>query len=59
MWNEESDESLQAKVTTRGGQKISEVAYILDLVEIQDVRWDKRGTERAEDFFCGKGLENL
>jgi len=31
--------------------------YTLDLVGVQEVRWDKRGTVRAGDynFFCGKG----
>jgi hypothetical protein len=34
--------------------------YKLDLVGVQEVRWDREGTERAEDysFFCGKGNEN-
>jgi hypothetical protein len=34
--------------------------YKLDLVGVQDVRWDKRGTVRAGDynFFCGRGNEN-
>ena len=33
--------------------------YKLDLVGVQKVRWDKRGTVRAEDyiFFYGKGNE--
>jgi exonuclease III len=33
--------------------------YKLDLVGVQEVRWDKRGTERAEDytFFYGAGNE--
>jgi exonuclease III len=31
--------------------------YRLDLVCVQEVRWEKRGTERAEGytFFCGQG----
>jgi exonuclease III len=31
--------------------------YKLDLVGVQDVRWEKGGTERAEDytFFYGEG----
>jgi exonuclease III len=31
--------------------------YRLDLVGVQEVRWEKGGTERAEDctFFCGQG----
>jgi exonuclease III len=31
--------------------------YKLDLVGVQDVRWDKGGTEQAEDytFFYGAG----
>jgi hypothetical protein len=31
--------------------------YKLDLVGVQEVRWEKGGTERAEDctFFCGQG----
>jgi len=34
--------------------------YKLDLVGVQEVRWHKRGTVRAEDyiFFYGKGNEN-
>jgi hypothetical protein len=34
--------------------------YELDLVVIQEVRWEKGGTERAEDyiFFCGEGNED-
>jgi exonuclease III len=34
--------------------------YKLDLVDIQEVRWDKGGTERAEDytFFYGAGNED-
>jgi exonuclease III len=39
-------------------EKISE--YKLDLVEIQEVRWDKCGTEPAGEytFLYGKGNEN-
>jgi exonuclease III len=34
--------------------------YKLDLVGVQEVRWEKGGTERAEDytFSCGKGNED-
>jgi hypothetical protein len=34
--------------------------YKLDLVSVQEVRWDKRGTAKAGDynFFYGKGNEN-
>jgi exonuclease III len=34
--------------------------YKLDLVGLQEVRWDKGGTERAEDytFFYGAGNED-
>jgi exonuclease III len=34
--------------------------YKLDLVGVQELRWEKRGTERAEDytFFRGKGNED-
>ena len=34
--------------------------YKLDLVGVQDIRWDKGGTVRAGDynFFYGKGNEN-
>jgi hypothetical protein len=34
--------------------------YKLDLVGVQEARWDKGGTERAEDytFFCGAGDED-
>jgi hypothetical protein len=33
--------------------------YKLDLKSVQGVRWEKQGTERAEDytFFYGKGNE--
>jgi len=36
------------------------VRYKLDVVGVQDVRWDKGGTVRAgdDDFFYGKGNEN-
>jgi exonuclease III len=32
--------------------------YKLDLVGVQEVRWETGGTERAEDytFFCGQGI---
>jgi hypothetical protein len=34
--------------------------YKLDLVGVQEVRWEKEGTERSEDytFFYGKGNED-
>jgi exonuclease III len=34
--------------------------YKLDLVGVQEVRWEKEGTERAEDytFFYGEGIED-
>jgi hypothetical protein len=34
--------------------------YKLDLVGVQEVRWDKGETVRARDYnyFCGKGNEN-
>jgi hypothetical protein len=34
--------------------------YKLDLVGVQDVRWDKSGTEPAGEytFFCGKEYVN-
>ena len=36
------------------------VRYKLGVVGVQEVRWDKGGTVRAEDydFFDGKGNEN-
>ena len=36
------------------------VMYKLDIVGVQEARWDKGGTVRAGDynFFCGKGNEN-
>ena len=36
------------------------VRYKLDLMGMQEFRWDKGGTVRAGDynFFCGKGNEN-
>jgi hypothetical protein len=39
-------------------KEISE--YILHLVGVQEVRWDRDGTEPADEytFFCGKGNEN-
>ena len=35
--------------------------YKLDLVGVQEVRWEKQGTVKAGDysFFCGKGNEKL
>jgi hypothetical protein len=35
--------------------------YRLDLVGVQEVRWEGSGTAPAEEytFFCGKGTENL
>jgi len=35
-------------------------SYKLDLVDVQEVRWDRRGTIRARNynFFYGKGNEN-
>jgi hypothetical protein len=32
----------------------------IDLVEVQEVRWDRVGTEPASEytFFCGKGNQN-
>ena len=46
-----------------GGIKVAarELAiYKLDLVGVQEVRWEKEGTVKAEDycFFYGKGNEN-
>jgi exonuclease III len=40
------------------GEEISK--YKLDLVRVQEVRWDRDGTERAggNTFFYGKGNEN-
>jgi exonuclease III len=40
------------------GEQISK--YKLDLLGVQEVRWDGGGTERAGEytFFCGKGNEN-
>jgi hypothetical protein len=34
--------------------------YKLELVDVQEVRWEKGGTERAENytFFYGKGNED-
>jgi hypothetical protein len=34
--------------------------YKLDLVGVQEVRWEKEGTGRAEDYtrFYGKGIED-
>jgi hypothetical protein len=34
--------------------------YKLDLMGVQEVRWDRGGTEPAGEytFFCGKGNEN-
>jgi exonuclease III len=40
------------------GEEISK--YKLDLVGVQEVRWDGGGTERAGEYtiFCGTGNEN-
>jgi hypothetical protein len=34
--------------------------YKLDLVGVQEVRWDRGGTQAAGEyaFFCGKGNDN-
>jgi hypothetical protein len=32
--------------------------YELDLVGVQEVRWEKVGTERAEDYTCFYGQGN-
>jgi hypothetical protein len=53
-WNDRSlywSGSLEKTVATELGK------YKLDLVGVQDVRWDKGGIERAEDytFFYGAG----
>jgi exonuclease III len=32
--------------------------YKLDLVGVQEVRWDKRDTLRSEDYICFYGREN-
>jgi hypothetical protein len=43
------------------GQGVEEISkYKLDLVGVQEVRWDRGGTEPAGKytFFCGKGNEN-
>jgi hypothetical protein len=34
--------------------------YKLDLMDVREVKWDKEGTERAEDytFFYGAGNED-
>ena len=35
--------------------------YKLDVVGVQEVRWDKEGTVRARDynFFCGKKMKTI
>jgi len=42
------------------GQATELERYKLDLVGVQEVRWDKEGTVRAGDynFFCGNGNKN-
>jgi len=44
----------------RAGSLKAAARYKLDVVGVQEVRWDKRGTVRAGDydFFYGKGNEN-
>jgi hypothetical protein len=44
----ERDEPAQVKATYNSGQGISEVQ--MDLVDVQEVRWDKGGTVRAGDY---------
>jgi hypothetical protein len=44
----------------RAGSLKTAARYKLDVVGVQEVRWDKEGTVRAGDynFFYGKGNEN-
>jgi len=45
-------------LTAAAGRELA--TYKLDLVGVQEVRWDRVDTVRAGDynFFCGKGNEN-
>jgi hypothetical protein len=55
-WNVRSME--RARSLRAVGEEIS--IYKLDIVGVQEVRWDGGGTERAGEytFFYGKGNEN-
>jgi exonuclease III len=57
IWHMEREESVHVRVTT----VVRELArYKLDLVCVHEVRCDKGGTARAEEYtvFYGKGNEN-
>jgi len=56
MWNVTS--LYRAGSLKAAGRELTK--YKLDVVCVQEVRWDKRGTVRARDydFFYGKGNEN-
>jgi hypothetical protein len=53
--HKECEESLERRLTTAVAREIAE--YKLDLVRVQELRWDRGGTEPAGDytFFYGKG----
>ena len=55
-WNDRS--LLKAGSLTATARELAR--YTLDLVDVQEVRWDKGGTVRAGDYnlFSGKGKEN-
>jgi hypothetical protein len=50
-------EPIQVRFIENGSKIVTEVR---DLVGVQEVRWDKGGTERTEDytFFYGAGNED-
>jgi hypothetical protein len=58
IWHMECEQSVHVRVTTIIRELLK---YKLDLVGVQEVRWDKGGTARAGNyifFLYGKGNEN-
>jgi len=57
-WHVECDEPLEVRSLTTVAREL--VRYKLDLVGVQEIRWDKWGTDKAGDyiFFFGKGNKN-
>jgi hypothetical protein len=48
--NVECYEPVQVRFTENVSKAVREVQYKFDLVGVQEVSWDKGGTERAEDY---------
>jgi hypothetical protein len=58
IWNLERQKYVQGRFAKDSGRRSSK--YKLDLVGVQEVRWDGGGTEPAgqHTFFYGKGNQN-